>query len=348
MFAQFQDALQTYFLQTLVPPAIARPVLTALTRFSGQAYRLGVFGLIVLVLTTLALMQTIDRTLNHIWRVRRSRPVTQRMLIYWAAMTLGPLVLGMSLTFMSYALSASGGWVSELPGGVSVALNLLEFLLLAIASAGLFHFVPNTHVAWRHALAGGVFVSLGIQLAKRAMAFYLTQVSPYSAIYGAFATLPLLLIWIHFGWLIVLLGAVVAAYAPSLRIGMLPRLDTPGHRFQLALAVLCELAERRPLDDEAVARALGTDLLQIEPVIDALIALDWVGRLDEAGVGRLVLLCDPARTAAQPLVARLLLDPAPVVERFWQRARIDHLTLADLLGAPGAGRCGAATGERPH
>jgi membrane protein len=333
-FAQFQGTLQSYFLQSLVPPAIARPVLTALTQFAAKAYQLGVFGLVVLVFTALALMQTIDRTLNELWRVRRPRPVAQRMLIYWAAVTLGPLLLGTSLTFMSYALSASGGWVSELPGGISLALNLLEFLLLAVASAALFHFVPNTHVAWRHALAGGFFVSLGIQAAKRAMAFYLTQISPFAAIYGAFATVPLLLVWIYLGWVIVLLGAVVAAYAPSLRIGMLPLLDTPGHRFQVALAVLRELSTDGPRTDEELAQALRTDLLQVEPVLDALAALDWIGRLDEPGSGRHVLLCDPARTAAQPLVSRLLLDPAPAVERFWRCARIDHMTLADIVGGP--------------
>jgi membrane protein len=333
IFSKFEDALQTYFLQTLVPPAIARPVLTALTQFASKAYRLGAVGLVALVCTALALMQTIDRTLNHIWRVRKSRPLAQRMLVYWAAVSLGPLLLGMSLTFTSYALSASTGWVSELPGVISVTLNVLEFLLLAGASAALFHFVPNTHVAWHHALAGGVFVSLGIQAAKRAMAFYLTQVSPYAAIYGAFATVPLLLVWIYFGWVIVLLGAVVAAYAPSLRIGMLPLLDTPGHRFQLALAVLRQLIGGGGRTGEQLAQALHVDLLQVEPVLDALIAIDWVGRLDEAGSGRYVLLCDPARTLARPLVGQLLLDPAPVVARFWRYAGIDRMTLADIAVA---------------
>ena len=332
LFSQFEDALQTYFLQSLVPPVIARPVLTALNEFANKAYRLGVVGLVALGFTALALMLTIDRTLNHIWRVRKPRPIAQRVLVYWAAMTLGPLLLGMSLTFLSYALSASGGWVGELPGVVSVFLNIVEFLLLSLASAGLFHFVPNTHVAWRHALAGGVFVSLGIQLAKRAMAFYLTKMSAYATIYGAFATLPLLLVWIYLGWVIVLLGAVLAAYAPSIRIGMLPLLDTPGSRFQLALALLHELlAGGRTV--EQLAETLRVDPLQVEPVLDALVALDWIGRLDEAGGGRFVLLCDPAHTSAQPLIGHLLLDPTPVVERFWRRAGFDRLTLADLVGA---------------
>ena len=103
MFAKFQDALQKYFLQTLVPDSIARPVLGALTQFAAKANRLGGFGLVVLLFTAVTLMLTIDRTLNGIWRVRKPRPIAQRVLIYWAAVTLGPLLLGVSLTFTSYA-----------------------------------------------------------------------------------------------------------------------------------------------------------------------------------------------------------------------------------------------------
>ena len=153
MFHKFQDALQKYFLQALVPDNIARPVLGALTQFASKANRLGAFGLVVLVFTAVALMLTIDRTLNAIWRVRKPRPIAQRVLVYWAAVTLGPLLLGVSLSMTSYAMSASRGFVSALPGGVSFLLNTLEFLLLSGAMAGLFHYVPNTHVRWRHALA---------------------------------------------------------------------------------------------------------------------------------------------------------------------------------------------------
>ena len=78
-------------------------------------------------------------------------------------------------------------------------------MLLAAAMPALFRFVPNTHVRWRHALAGGLFVAIGFELAKRGLAWYLVQVPTYSLVYGAFATVPILLIWIYLGWVIVLL-----------------------------------------------------------------------------------------------------------------------------------------------
>ena len=83
--------------------------------------------------------------------------------------------------------------------------------------AALFHFVPNTRVRWRHALAGGLFVADrhgGRQ--ARCWRLYFGAVPSFSMIYGAFATLPIFLVWIYLGWVIVLLGAVIAAYAPLL------------------------------------------------------------------------------------------------------------------------------------
>lgn len=338
MFARFQASLEKYFVQSLVPDAIAKPVLRALTQFAANSNRLGTVGFIILVLTALALMLTIDRTLNAIWRVRQPRPLTQRVLIYWAAATLGPLLVGISLTLTSYALTASRGWVDALPGGVSFLLNVVEFCLFAAAVAALFRYVPNTHVQWRHALAGGFFVSVGFEVAKAVLAWYVRKVPTYSALYGTFATVPILLVWIYAGWVIVLLGAVIAAYAPSLQMRVVRRAATPGHQFHLAVLILRELdlARHQPIHGwpaAALAERLRTDPLQIEPVLETLVALDWVGRLEEEGAARYVLLADPDLTLAQPLLAQLLLDPVPGLHGFWERAGFARMTLADVLRA---------------
>lgn len=338
MFARFRGSLEKYFLQALVPDNIAKPVLRALTEFALQANRLGTAGLIVLVITALALMLTIDRTLNAIWRVRKSRPIAQRVLVYWAAATLGPLLLGISLTLTSYAISASRGLVGAMPGGVSVVLNSLEFLALAAAMSALFHYVPNTPVRWGHAWAGGLFVSLGIEVAKKVLTWYLSTVPSYSTVYGAFATVPIFLVWLYLGWVIVLLGAVIAAYAPSLSMQVVRRPTSAGHAFQLAVLVLRELARARDLSMHGISalklsEASRLDPLQIEPLLETLVEMDWIARLDEEDDPRFVLLCDPASTPAQPLLAKFLLDPDPVVRGFWQRAGFSELTLSQVLTA---------------
>ncbi len=336
MFSQFQLSLQQYFVQTLVPDNIARPVLLALTQFAGKASKLGSVGLLLLGITALALMLTIDRTLNSIWRVPRPRPLAQRLLVYWAALTVGPLLLGASLSLTSYALSASRGLVSALPGGLALLIDLLEFSLLATGVAALFRYLPYTHVRWRHAWAGAVFVALGFEVVKRALGWYVQSVPGFSMVYGAFATLPIFLLWIYLCWLIVLLGAVIAAYAPSLAMRVLRRPDRPGEQFALAVALLQALAaaraaNHRGLSAEALAGQLRTDPLQIEPALDDLLALGWCGRLDEDGAQRHVLLIDLAATPAQPLLDRLLLQDQDSTAPFRQRSGWAGMSAADLL-----------------
>jgi membrane protein len=319
-----------------VPDNIARPVLQALTQFAVKASKLGGVGLVLLAVTALALMFTIDRTLNAIWRVPRPRPLAQRVLVYWTALTLGPLLLGASLSLTSYALSASKGLVSALPGAVALAIDALEFGLLASGMALLFRYVPNTHVRWPHAWAGAVFAAIGFDLAKRGLALYVQSVPGVSVIYGAFATLPILLLWIYICWLVVLLGAVIAAYAPSIaqRVARLP--DRPGERFALAVSVLQALAAARRSDApglaaETLAGQLRIDPLQVQPVLDDLIALGWCGRLDEPGPQRHVLLIDPPHTPAQPLVDRLLLAEQQHTAGFRRHAGLSAMSVGDLL-----------------
>ena len=338
MFASFQVALEKYFLQSLVPDTIAKPVLSALTQFAGKANRLGTLGLLALLISALALMLTIDRSLNAIWRVRQARPIAQRVLVYWAALTLGPLLLGASLSLTSYAISASRGVVGALPGGLAMLLNALEFVLLAVGLASLFHYVPNTQVRWRHALAGGVFTALCFEAAKGLLGWYVRQVPTYAVVYGAFATVPIFLVWIYISWVLVLLGAVVAAYAPSLQMRSVRRAAGPGHRFELAVSVLralnqARISAARGLNVQQLSSELSIDPLHVEPTLQTLLDIDWVARLDEGDAPRYVLLCDPETASARPLLAATLLSESASVQGFWQRAGFDAMSLKDLLAA---------------
>jgi membrane protein len=336
IFSTLQETLQHYFVANLFPDAIARPVLGAITQFSTRASRLGIVGLVALLVSAIALMLTIDRALNAIWRVRKPRPIAQRVLVYWSAVTLGPLLLGVSLTATSYAVSVARGYGGMVPQGFGILISVLEFVLIALGVAGLYHYVPNTHVRWRHALIGGLFVAIGIAGAKRLLALYFGTVPTYNMIYGAFATVPIFLIWIYLSWVVVLLGAVVAAYAPVAGTQVARWPAGPGSRFHLGLAIVRALRHAKDegatgLTSSELSKTLGTDPLQIDPLLDTLVGIDWVGRLDESGEARYVLLADPARTPAEPGLAALLLEPAPDLGAFWKEARFDQLKLSDLL-----------------
>jgi membrane protein len=299
-----------------------------------------VAGLAVLLGSALALIFTIDRTLNSIWRVRTRRPFGQRVLVYWAAITLGPVLLGASLSMTSYALSASKGLVGTLPGGVGLLLDLLQFLLVAGGMAAMFHYVPNTFVRWGHAWMGGLFVSALMEVAKKLLALYLSKVPTYSAVYGAFATLPILLVWIYMAWVIVLLGAALTAYVPSLIAGIPRRRSGIGWQFQLALEVLRELdlAAAQPQKGCTMAQlctTLAVDAQRVETVVEALSALDWIGQLDEADVygaeARFVLLVRPEQVTLEPLIQALLLPRNDSTDKLWQGGRWPSSALRGAL-----------------
>jgi membrane protein len=342
MFAKLHDVLQKWLIESLIPDNIARQVLGYLTQFAGQASKLGSAGLAVLFATALSLVFTIDRTLNSIWRVRRPRPLGQRLLVYWAAITFGPLLLGASLSMTSYIISASRGVVGGLPGGVRLLFDTLEFVMVAGAMAATYHYVPNTQVKWRHAWLGGLFAAAGIELAKKLLALYIGLVPTYSAVYGAFATLPILLVWIYVAWLIVLFGAVITAYLPSLLAGATRRVPGSGWQFHLALEVLQQLARvraepARGLTLAQLAAPLQVDPLRLESVLETLRQLDWVGQVDEVQrteLARYVLLADPDSTALEPLLQRLLLRRDEVTDKLWERSALASLRLRDVLTGP--------------
>lgn len=339
MFGKLQGALQTWLVQSLIPDAIARQVLGYLTQFAGKASRLGTVGLAALFLTALALVLTIDRTLNSIWRVRRPRPLAQRVLIYWAVMTLGPLLLGASLSISSYVISASRGIVGAMPGAVQVLLDVIEFFLLAGGLAALYRYVPNTPVRRGHAWAGALFAAVGIELARKLLALYIGKVPTYSAVYGAFATFPILLVWIYLAWIVVLLGAVIAAYLPSLIAGTRRRGGGHGWQFQLAMEVLRELhrargSARRGLSAQQLAVMLELDSLQLEPVLETLVALDWIGRVNEIEdeqETRYILLADVQATALEPLIRHLLLPHSEATAKLWNSGRLSSVYLKDVV-----------------
>ena len=339
LFGKFQDTIQRWLIESLVPESIARQVLGYLTQFSRKASRLGSMGLVAVLLSALALMVTIERTLGQIWRVNRQRPLAQRVLLYWSAITLGPLLLGASLVITSYLMSASRDVVDALPEFLRWLLDSFEFVLLALCLSGVYFYVPYTAVRWRHALTAGLMGTLGIELAKKLLTLYLAQIPTYSAIYGAFAAVPILLVWIYVAWVVVLLGAVVAASLPELGRQEWRKPDGAGWGFRLALEVLAELNAAKL----SVHRGFSTDdlsvRLRVEPselrqVLEALQSLDWVGRLTEQndqGQARQVLLIDPAQVAVGPLADRLLVSRMGGDDPLWAQTRLEQIPVAQLL-----------------
>jgi membrane protein len=339
VFGKFQDTIQRWLIESLVPESIARQVLSYLTQFSRKASRLGSVGLVAVLMSAVFLMVTIERTLGQIWGLQRQRPLAQRVLLYWSSITLGPLFLGASLAITSYVVTASSGVVNVLPGSIRWLLDSFEFLLLTACVSGLYFYVPYTRVRWRHAITAGFLVAGALELAKKGMAIYLLQVPTYSLIYGAFAALPILLIWIYVTWLLVLLGAVLAASLPELGRQEWRKPEGAGWTFRLALEVLGELntakaSDRRGLSTDELAMRLRVETSELRQMLEVLRSLDWVGRLTEQndqGQARQVLLIDPTLVTVAPLADRLLVLRGSAADPIWQQTRLDQIRLVQML-----------------
>ena len=220
-FDEMRERLQAWFAQALLPPNIAEAVFGYLNQFAEKAAGLGAAGVAGLLVTATTLLLTVDRSLNLIWRTSRPRPFLQRVILFWAWLTAGPLLMAFALGQLSLAAALSSGWLGVIPGGTALVGTLLSWLVMGCMLAVVYRVVPNTDVLWRDALVGGVLAAVAFNLASRVFAWYIGRLPTYAAVYGTFATLPLALIWIYWSWLVVLGGAIVSAWLPALRAGVM-------------------------------------------------------------------------------------------------------------------------------
>jgi len=337
LFDQFQNVLQRWLIESLIPDTISRQVLGYLTQFTTKASRLGVVSFAALMFSALALVFTIDRSLNAIWRVNKTRPWGQRVLLYWGALTLGPILVAAGLVTMASVILWTGGSLRSQSPAMKQALDVLEFVLLWGGISALYRFVPNTHVPWRQVLVGSLGTTLVMEIARSLLTWYLARMSTFSLVYGAFATVPILLVWIYMTWSIVLLGAVLLASWTSLTMGHLRDPQLPGADFQLALDTLRELNNSRVGKSygaglRELSVRLNADPLQMQQVLEQLQQLDWVGLLNEDNAGkapRYVLLVDANTVLVEPLMTQLLLADEPGSKAVHQQWR--DRVLADFI-----------------
>jgi len=205
------EQLQDFIFSNFVPAA-GDVVREYLNQFIARSTGLTGTGTLFLVVTAIILMATIEKSLNRIWRVDRVRHPTSRLVMYWAVLTLGPMLLGGSLGLTSY-LAALPLLAPEFARGtLQSGLLLMTPPLVALAAFTLiFLLVPNRRVHWRHALAGAAFSALAFELSKRGFVLYISNFPTYERLYGALATIPIFLVWIYVSWVVILLGASLSA-----------------------------------------------------------------------------------------------------------------------------------------
>jgi membrane protein len=216
-FSGLGTTLRSFLLANLLPEKAGKVIANYALQFTQKTARLTALGTGMLVLTALLLLFSIDRVFAQIWRVKQQRPIVRRVLIYLAGLLLGPVVVGASIAAATYLLTASLGLVNEPKWMTDFLLKALPILLLAALCGWIYFAMPNRLVAPFHAFCGGVVAALGFALIQRGFGIYVSLVPNYTLVYGAFATVPILLVWLYLSWLVVLAGALTAAVLGEMR-----------------------------------------------------------------------------------------------------------------------------------
>lgn len=208
VFDRMRETVHNFLVGNLIPTAFSETLLAHLAQFSSRAGELSLVGAVIFFLTAFTTMLTVEATLNRIWRADRRRPLPVRLTLYWALLTLGPLVLATSLTINGMLMTQFLRGNEDI---VSLWLRALPMVATFIGVMLLFRLVPSTYVRWREAACGAVLSTLLFELLRRVMGLYIATLPSYTVIYGAFAALPLFLLWLFLGWTALLSGALLAA-----------------------------------------------------------------------------------------------------------------------------------------
>ncbi len=284
-FMKLGEGMRGFLLQNLLPEKAGKVVATYALQFSEKASSLTVVGTAFLVVTAIMLFATIDRTINSIWVVRKPRPWYVRIPVYWLALTLGPVIFAAGIAATSDLMNTDLVRHSGLAGGLADRAGTA--LLLSALFVFLFHVVPNRSLTFWHAVAGGMLAGIGVVLVQRLFGFYLAKLPNFTLIYGTFSVLPIFLIWVYLTWLVILLGATVAAVMPEFtaRRQLLPA--TPAGRVVAVLRLVqaLTLAQQTGLACETHSLAAACRLTpeQVEQILSDMRDAGWVARTEDGG-----------------------------------------------------------------
>jgi membrane protein len=334
MFDDISTRFKLFLLTNLVPDSAGKVITVYMRQFTDNADRLTAVGTLSLGATAWAMMATIDKTFNRIWRVRRQRPWLVKTLTYWAVLTLGPLLLGVSV--------ALTGWLAD-HGPVLAALIKSGSFLLALAGLNLLYRVlPNCPVPQRHALTAAAVATLALGLMKALFGWYIKKFATFKLIYGAFASFPIFLLWLYLIWTIVLAGAVISATLSYWHGEAWRRRPHAGQRVQDAVRILFKLdAARRAGEIPTVDRlrrslSLGQD--ELHELLQRLSDRGWVqptrndGWVLSTALERITLKELYHMLVSRPLVSGRANDRlhASLAERFARMDIVLDVNLAEL------------------
>ena len=310
VFSEYSAPIKEFILVNMVPETGGRIISGYVEQFTESASRLTAVGLVFLAVTSMLLMLTIDNAFNMIWRVSRPRSLRQRVLVYWAVITLAPLLVGASLTLTSWLVGFSAEYAQRIPKLSMDAIKLIPLMLTTAAFTLIFRVVPNRFVPMRHAITGGLIAAVAFESMNRAFAFYISHFATYKLVYGAFASVPIFLMWLYFSWLTVLFGAIITASLSHWRSTHSLRLDQAA-KLYYAVGIL-KLMHKGFVKGEvqtlpSLSRHLHIGYDDVERILDILVKAKIVGKLSGLGWS---MVRTPESVELNELLKIFLLDVA--------------------------------------
>lgn len=185
--------------------------------FVSNSKKMGVVSILGLFVVAVMLISSIDKSLNTMWHNCKARPTWLSFLLYIGLLIFAPLLAGGSIAISTYVFSLS---VFSETGMLSFGHYLLKyvpFILTWLLFSSVYKFVPNTYVKFKYAACGALFAAVFFTLGKQAFTWYITTFPSYQAIYGALAVLPIMIVWIHLSWKVVLLGGQFTAVLQEIK-----------------------------------------------------------------------------------------------------------------------------------
>ena len=239
-----------------IMPSGSEMITDYLKEFSQQARKLTWIGIVFLFITCLMLLRTIEMQFNRIWNVDSSRSRVQTFLRYWAVLSLGPVLFGAAITTTSL-LASLPLWENTPSGWFPIFARMLPWAFSVAAISVVYIIVPNCKVPVKHAVAAALVVATMFEVGKLAFGSLIGLFPSYQLIYGAFAAVPLFLLWIYISWMLLLLGGELS-YGLSHYRDPNSRHYPLQERLQLAALLIRTREGKRFLSEQQIRRTLDT------------------------------------------------------------------------------------------
>lgn len=298
VFSGVREALQEALFANLLPQT-ADATQHYFNRFVQNTTTLSAVGIVALAATAVLLLGTIEADMNAIFRVARNRAVVPRLLVFWALLTLGPLLLGASFSLSTYFFAATQ-WIGlDTEGGPSAFFGTFLPTIMMILLLSVFYIIiPNRPVGMTAGFVGGIVAGIGFTVLRKLFGWYIITFPTYQNIYGAMSVVPIFLVWMYLSWLLVLMGAVLTASVSEWQsAGGKPLTSAVGSsmRFVIAVQILAVLFDSSRDGDGAVHRShilrtIGGGGEAIDRILNQLRAGHYVER---TAANRWILARDP-------------------------------------------------------